>query len=157
MKLKEEGVVGCFTIVVALLLEGDAGCEKVNCNPLVGALLDVGARDGWAAGKAAGWEKLKTAVAGLVLENKPVDVDAVGAAPNGELDIVVVAGSGLALIIGLNSASFDGLKLNADDPNPLLCVTLDEEVPNMLVVEVVEVGCPKTGCPKPIPALAVPA
>lgn len=157
MKLKEEGVVGCFTIVVALLLEGDAGCEKVNCNPLVGALLDVGARDGWAAGKAAGWEKLKTAVAGLVLENKPEDVDAVGAAPNGELDIVVVAGSGLALMIGLNSASFDGLKLNADDPNPLLWVTFDEEVPNMLVVEVVEVGCPKTGCPKPIPALAVAA
>lgn len=54
MKLKEEGVVGCFTLVVALLLEGDAGWEKVNCNPLVGALLDVGARDGWAAGKAAG-------------------------------------------------------------------------------------------------------
>lgn len=141
---------------MALLLEGEAGCEKVNCKPPVGALLDADARDCWAAGKAAGWEKLKPAVAGLVLENKPVDVDVVDAAPKGELDIVVVVGSGLALMIGLKSASFDGLKLNSDDPNPLLWVTFDE-VPNMLVVEVVEVGCPNTGCPKPIPELAVAA
>lgn len=138
-----------------MLLEGEAGCEKVNCSPLAGGLLDVTARDGWAAGKAAGWEKLKPVVIGLMLENKLVDVDVAEAAPNGELDIVVVVGSGLALIMGLKSASFDGLKLNSDDTKPLLCVTFDEEVPNILVVAVVDVGCPKAGCPKPIPEFAV--
>lgn len=120
-------------------------------------MLDPDARDCWTAGKAAGWEKLKPVVAGLELENSPVDVDVVDAAPKGELDMVVVVGSGLALMIGLKRASFDGLKLNSDDPKPLLCVTFDEEATNMLVVEVVEVGCPNTGCPKPMPELAVTA
>lgn len=153
MKLKDEGVVGGLTLVVPLLL-GEAGCEKVNCRPLEGALFDVGARDGWAADKVAGWEKLNPELADFVFENKPVDVT--DAAPNGELDIVVVVGSGLALIIGLNNASFDGLKLNSDEPKLLLCVAFGE-VPNILAVEVVEVGCLNTGCPKPTLEFAVVA
>lgn len=139
--------------MVPLLLEGAAGCENVNCNPPVGAPVDVDTSGCGAAGKVAGWEKLKPEVAGLELENKPEAVDVV-AAPKGELDNVVVVGSGLTLIIGLNRASLDGLKLNSDEPNPLLCVTLDVEVPNMLVVAAVEVGCPNTGCPNPTPELA---
>lgn len=84
-------------------------------------MLDVDARGCWAAGKAAGWEKLKPPLVGFVLGNKPVDVDVAEAEtePNGELDMVVVVGSGLALIIGLKSASFDGLKLNSET-KPLL-------------------------------------
>lgn len=56
-------------------------------------------------------------------------------------------GSGLALKMGLKRASFAGLKLNSDDPKPLLWVTLCVE-PKTLVVALVEVGCPNTGCPK---------
>lgn len=105
---------------------------------------------------AAGWEKLKPPVAGLMFENKLEDEDVVDDALNGELDMVVVVGSGLSLIIGLKNASFDGLKLNSEVPKPLLCVTFDEEVPNMLVVEL-DVGSLKAGCPKDTPVPPVPA
>lgn len=133
-------------LVVALVLERVVGCANVNCKPLDGtALLEVEAWD--AEDKAAGWEKLNPDIEGLALENKLVEAVVVDCAklppPRGELDIVVVVGSGLALIIGLNIASFDGLKLKSDVPNPLLCVTF-EEVPKILVV-VEDVGCPKVG------------
>lgn len=47
--------------------------------------------------------------------------------PKGELDSEVVCGlvgSGLALKMGLKTASVAGLKLNSDDPKALLWVTV---------------------------------
>lgn len=128
-------------MTLLLELEGAAaGWEKVNIGELEELQL-LPVDSGWfcaeTEGAAAGWEKLKPTRLGLGPDNreKPaVEVPVVvileefacdRVLPKGELDIEVVwrlADSGLALKMGLNSASFAGLKLNSDDPKPLLWV-----------------------------------
>ena len=160
-KLKDDGVVGWVVDAWALELEGAAGCEKVNCNWVLEGLLLLPVVSGlfWAEieGAAAGWEKLKPSC-----RENPVVVAVPlfmvlalvwdPLLPKGELDIEVVwglAGSGLALKMGLNSASLAGLKLNLVDPKPLLCWVTFWPVPNTLVAVLVDVGWPNTDCPKP--------
>lgn len=113
-------------------------------------------------GAAAGCEKLKPGGPGwapVVVEKTeagvllPMELELVWdtVLPKGELVIAVVwglAGSGLALKMGLKSASLAGLNVDLDDPKPRLWVTLGV-VPNPLVVTLVDEGCPNTDCPKP--------
>lgn len=141
--------------MVTLLLELEgaaAGWEKVNMGELEEVLLlpvDSGLFCAETEGAAAGWEKLKPTRLDLSPDNreKPVvEVPVVGAIlpefawvaalPKGELDIEVVCrlgASGLALKMGLNNTSLAGLKLNSDDPKPLLWVIF-AAAPNAPVV-----------------------
>lgn len=120
-------------------LDGAAGWEKVNCKVLVGPLVSpVVSGLLWEEidGAAAGWEKLKPSGPDLAPANTEklvVEVVVVllvwdpALLLKGELESGVVCGlvgSGLALKIGLKTASVAGLKLNSVDPKPRLWVTV---------------------------------
>lgn len=148
-KLKEEGLLGtgagwgAAVLELELVLERADGWENVNCRLLPEPMLRgsfwarlVVAMEAEMEGATAGWEKLKPSgpllapvrrekpeLAGPLLSLVLKEGWVVVVPPKGCSDAEAgwgLAGSGLALKMGLNSTSLDGLKLNSDVLKPPL-------------------------------------